>query len=195
MAAGPENQLVLRRPGASGWAVITIQRVRVRWSAAARGAPQANARRGLSRPAMLSPSLPSGDVVIHEVLADEATGYARQDEVAIGGIERARNLDLWLSPETSTLVVDRLPGHAAYPRRNGPTRLFTLLPGQIGRYRANFRFTATTCACNPSWYYEDWLILIGNGEIRTDGFISCKPDQDVDHRVHLYGGPRRPRHR
>ncbi len=88
--------------------MITIQRVRVRWSAAARGAPQTNAHRGLCRPAMLSPSLPAGAVVIHEVLADEATGYVRQDEVAKGGIERARNLDLWLSPGTSTMVVDRL---------------------------------------------------------------------------------------
>ncbi|WP_127501854.1 hypothetical protein [Actinoplanes solisilvae] len=93
--------------------------------------------------------------------------------------------------ETSTLVVDRLPGGAAYPRQNGPVRLFRLRPGQIGRYRANFRFTVTTCACNPSWYYEDRLILIANGEIRTDGFISRTPDYDIDYRVHLYGGSRR----
>ena len=93
------------------------------------------------------------------------------------------------------LVVDRLPGWAAYPRQSGPARLFTLRPGQVGRYRANFRFTATTCACNPSWYYEDWLILIANGEIRTDGFIVRTPDHDLDHRVHLYGGPRQPRQR
>lgn len=98
-------------------------------------------------------------------------------------------------PATSTLVVDRLPGHAAYPRPNGPARLFTLRSGQIGRYRANFRFTHTTCPCNPSWYYEDWLILIANGEIEADGFISGTPDHDIDQRVHLYGGPRRPHHR
>jgi hypothetical protein len=104
-------------------------------------------------------------VVIHDILADEATGYVRQDEVAGGGVERVRDLDLWLSAENSTLVVDRLSGWAAYPRQRGPDRLFTLRPGQTGRYRANFRFTVTTCACNPSWYYEDWLILIANGEI------------------------------
>jgi hypothetical protein len=171
--------------------VITIQRVRVRWSAAARGAPQANARHGLCRPAMLPVSLPADDVVIHEVVADEAIGYLRQDEVASGGVERARDLDLWLSPQASTLVVDRLPGRAAYPRQSGPARLFTLLPGQIGRYRANFRFTVTTCACNPSWYYEDRLILIANGEIRSDVFIARALDHDIDHRVHLYGGARR----
>ncbi len=144
---------------------------------------------------MLAPSLPDGDVVIHEVLADEATGYVRQDQTAGGGVERACDLDLWLSPGTSTLVVDRLPGHAVYPRQSGPARLFTLQPGQIGRYQANFRFTRTTCACNPSWYYEDWLVLIANGKVPTDGFVTGTPDHDIDHRVHLYGGPRRPHHR
>lgn len=173
-----------------------MQRVRVRWSAAARGAAQANARRGLCRPAMLPlPMLGDDGVVIHEVVADEAAGYVRHDEVARGGLERARDLDLWLSPKGSALVVDRLPGRAAYPRQSGPARLFTLLPGQIGRYRANFRFTHTTCPCNPSWFYEDWQVLIANGRLRADGFISGKPDHDVDHRVHLYGGPRRPRRR
>jgi hypothetical protein len=171
--------------------VITIQRVRVRWSAAARGAPQADTRRGLCRPVLLLPSLPAGDVVVHDVLADEATGYTRQDEAAGGSVRRARDLGLWLSTEASRLIVDRLPGWAAYPRQSGSGRLFTLLPGQIGRYRANFRFTGTTCACNPSWYYEDWLLLVANGQVRSDGFISRKPDHDVDHRVHLYGGPSR----
>ncbi|MGC4815303.1 hypothetical protein ACLQ29_32775 [Micromonospora sp. DT228] len=168
--------------------MITVQRIRVRWSAAARGAPQANARRGLCRPVLLPPSLPGGDVVVHDVLADEANGYTRQDGVTVGGVGRARDLDLWLSTETARLVVDRLPGRAAYPRQSGPGRLFTLLPGQVGRYRANFRFTVTTCACNPSWYYEDWLILVANDEVRRDEFIARRPDHDVDHRVHLYGG-------
>ena len=88
--------------------------------------------------------------------------------------------------------MDRLPGWAAYPQQIGPARLFALKPGEIGRYRANFRFTVTTCACIPSWYYEDWLILIANGEMKTDGFVSREPDHHVDHRVHLYGGSRRP---
>jgi hypothetical protein len=57
--------------------VITIQRVRVRWTAAGRGAPQANIRRGLDRPVMLPAVLPAGGVVVHEVLADEAAGYQR----------------------------------------------------------------------------------------------------------------------
>ncbi|GIE85845.1 hypothetical protein Are01nite_23250 [Actinoplanes regularis] len=182
-----------RWPEASRWGVITIQRVRVRWSAAARGAPQANARRGLYRPAQLPSPMPVGDVVIHEVFADEAARYVHREDVVSSDLERARDLGLSLSVKDSGLVVDRLPGGFAYPREYGPTRLFTLGPGQIGRYRANFRFTFTTCPCNPSWYYEEWLVLIANGEVRTDGFISREPDHDADQRVHLYGGSRRSR--
>ncbi|GAA2519552.1 hypothetical protein [Winogradskya humida] len=171
--------------------MITIQRVRVRWSAASRGAPQANERRGLSRPAQLPSFLPDDDVVIHDVLADEAAGYERRDGVVSGGLDRARDLGLWLSVRDSALIADKLPGWAAYPRQSGPGRLFTLLPGQVGRYRANFRFTFTTCPCNPSWYYEDWLVLVGNGTLTAADFISREPDHDVDHRLHLYGGSRR----
>lgn len=136
--------------------------------------------------------MPSGEVVIHEVLADEAARYARCDDVGSGGrLDRARDLDLWLSLKGGALVVDRLPGRAAYPRQSGPARLFTLRPGEVGRYQANFRFTVTRCACDPSWYYENWLVLVANGGLGTDGFIAREPDHDVDHRVHLYGGSRR----
>ena len=139
--------------------------------------------------------MPRDAVVVHDVLADEAAGYVYQDSVASGGLDRAHDLGLWLSAQGSSLVVDRLPGRAAYPRHSGPARLFTLAPGEIGGYRANFRFTFTTCPCNPSWYYEDWLILIGQGEMKTDAFISRKPNHHVDHRDHLYGGSRRPSRR
>jgi hypothetical protein len=84
----------------------------VRWSAAARGAPHADARRGLSRPAILPPSLPTGDVVIHDALADEAANYVRHDEVFSGGVERAHDLGLSLVLKGSVLAVDRLPERA-----------------------------------------------------------------------------------
>jgi hypothetical protein len=142
----------------------------------------------------LPPSIPAGDVVIHDVLADEAAGYVRHDAVAGGGLDRARDLGLWLSVESGTVIVDRLPGWAAYPRQNRLARLFALKPGEIGRYRANFRFTGT-CACAPSWHYEDWLILLACDEVETDGFLSREPDHQVDHRVHLYGGSRQPSRR
>jgi hypothetical protein len=132
--------------------------------------------------------LPEGDVVTHDVLADEATGYARQAESASGSLKQARDIGLWSSSKGAALVVERLPGRAAYPRQSGSARLFTLEPGQVGRYRANFRFTG--CACDPSWFYEDWLIHVCNGEINADRFVQSEPDHDVDHRTHLYGGRR-----
>jgi hypothetical protein len=64
--------------------------------------------------------------------------------------------------------------------------LFALAPGQVGRYRANFRFTG--CHCSPRWYYEDWLVNVSNGHITPDRFTHGRPDHDMDHRVHLYGG-------
>lgn len=130
--------------------------------------------------------LPTGDVVVHELLADEAAGYLRHDEILVGGVERAREVGLWLSLDGARLVVDRLPGSAAYPPRRVPARLFTLGPGQVGRYRANFRFTG--CACDPSWYYENWLIHISNGTTDPNRFTHGRPDRDVDDRVTLYGG-------
>jgi hypothetical protein len=120
--------------------VIVIQRVRVRWTAAARGAPAANARRGLNQAVALPESLPHADVVIHEVLADEAVNQ-RRDEVLTGGAKRTRDIGLWLSRDETVVAVDRLPGSAAYPRPAASIRLFALTPGQVGRYRANFRFT------------------------------------------------------
>jgi hypothetical protein len=172
--------------------VITIQRVRVRWTAAARGAPQAVARRGLCAPVMLPSALPRDEVVVHDVLADEAERYERRSGVAGGGPDLCRDLGLSLVARGSALVVDRLPGSAAYPRQSGPARLFTLAPGEVGEYRANFRFTFTTCPCNPSWYYEDQLVLVSHGPTSDDGFLSRTPHHRADHRVHLYGGSRRP---
>jgi hypothetical protein len=72
------------------------------------------------------------------------------------------------------LVVDRLPRWAAYLRQSGPA-VSSRSAREIGRYRADFRFTVTTGAGNPSWYYEDWLILIANSDMKTDGFVSRSP--------------------
>ncbi|MEV0810962.1 hypothetical protein [Micromonospora sp. NPDC050200] len=170
--------------------MITLQRVRVRWSAAGRGSPQASVRRALDRPVVLPAALPAGDVVIHEVLVDEAVGYMRHDEVRVGSSELARDCGLWLTLSDAAMLVERLPGRAAFPRQRGPARLFTLAPGQVGRYRANFRFTG--CACNPSWFYEDWVVHVSNGQVEPEQFIHGEPDRDVDDRVHLYGGTTRP---
>jgi hypothetical protein len=66
--------------------VITIQRVRVRWTAVTRGAPGADTRRGLDAAVRLSAVMPDGEVVIQDVLADEAAGYERSHEVFGGSL-------------------------------------------------------------------------------------------------------------
>lgn len=166
------------------WAVILIQRVRVRWTAAARGAAAANARRGLVRAMPLPGPLPAAEVVVHDVLADQEVGYRHREGVRAGGVALAREVGLWLGHDRASIVVDRLPGSAAYPRPSASARLFTLEPGQVGRYRANFRFTG--CACSPSWYYEEWLVHVSHGTAAP--FAYGEPDHDADHRVRLYGG-------
>ncbi|MBU2669507.1 hypothetical protein KOI35_38960 [Actinoplanes bogorensis] len=132
--------------------------------------------------------MPGSEVAVHDVLADEATGYARHEEVSYGGVERGRDVGLWFMSEGSTLKVDRLPGRAAYPADSGPARLFTLEPGEVGRYRANFRLRFAACCCDPSWYYETWSVHVSNGRVEADRFVRGEPDHDVDKRVHLYGG-------
>lgn len=138
---------------------------------------------------MLPAALPVGDVVIHEVLVDEAVGYMRHDEVRVGSAELARDCGLELTLSDAAMLVERLPGRAAFPRRRGPARLFTLAPRQVGRYRANFRFTG--CACSPRWFYEDWVVHGSNGQVEPEQFIHGAPDRDIDDRVHLYSGTTR----
>jgi hypothetical protein len=122
--------------------VIVIQRVRVRWTAAGRGASCANARRGLDRATTLPAALPASDVVIHDVLADEVVGYVRDEQILAGQLRLAREVGLWLSPDGETVTVDRLPGRAAYPRPRPLTRLFAVeswasgpVPGELPVHR------------------------------------------------------------
>jgi hypothetical protein len=172
--------------------VITIQRVRVRWGPASRGVRHATARRGLNRAVPLPVRPPAGEVVVHDALLDEAAGYARRDDVWAGSPGAGPGTGLWLGPTDAGTVVKRLLPTAAYPRHRGPGGLFTLGPGQVGRYRVNFRFTRTQCPCDMSWYYEDWVVHVANGPVAPGRFVHGEPDFEVDDRVHLYGGSRRP---
>ncbi|GAA1830042.1 hypothetical protein GCM10009682_56040 [Luedemannella flava] len=167
--------------------MIVVQRVRVRWDSDSRGAPAANARRGLPERHPLPSPLPDADIVVHDILADVGTGY-RPDARTLVGAKAAEQASLRLALVDDQLVVHRLPGWASYPARpRHPRRLFALLPGQIGRYRANFRFTG--CQCAARWWYEQWTVHVARG---PDGFAAPAVDHDVDDRVHLYGGRGRP---
>ncbi|MEV0897152.1 hypothetical protein [Actinoplanes sp. NPDC049802] len=166
--------------------MVTIQRVRVRWGPASRGAAHANARRGLDRPVALPDPLPAGGLVVHETLFDEADGYRPRDEVLV---DSDQDPGVRLTVRDGRLIVERSPAASvAYPRSMPTARLFTLDPGQVGRYRANFRMLVTTCPCNPSWYYENWLVHVSNGPVDPARFQHGPVDHEADHRVSLYGG-------
>lgn len=168
--------------------MVVVQRVRLRWTASDRAADRANARRAVPD-AFDLPPLPTGSVVIHDVLADVRDGYRPAATILAGADAAARHLWLWIEVRADTVSVDRLPGYAAYPTRSGPARLFTLADGQFARYRANFRFTGGSCS--PHWSYEQWTIHIANTP-QPAPFRNAHYAHDIDERVHLYG---RPRHR
>jgi hypothetical protein len=148
----------------------------------------ANARRKVPE-ALPLPLMPAGEVVLHDVFADETNGYVPVQDIVVGA-GQARRAWLWIESQGETAVVDWLPGYAAYPARSGPPRLFTLAAGQLARYRANFRF-AGAC-CSPSWYYEQWTIHIANAAPSVGLFTAPAGfSHDIDERVHLYGGRQR----
>lgn len=166
-------------------AVLVVQRVRVRWDANARGAAHAVRRRSVAEAYELPP-LPAGEMlVVHDVLADEADCYRPVSSVG-SGAQAMQAVGLHAALTAESVVIDRLSNRAAYPAWRTSYRLFTLRPGQYGRYRANFRFTG--CACAPHWYYETWTVHIAFTSPRPNLFLNATADRDIDQRVHLYGG-------
>ncbi|MEU8078957.1 hypothetical protein AB0B31_26390 [Catellatospora citrea] len=166
--------------------MVVIQRIRVRWSTDARGAGDAAQRRGLSEARHLPESLPDGPVVVHDVLADHADGYRFTEQVR-SGRDPASSASLQLSDVERGVRVHVCVRDAVYPLHDRQTRLFTLAPGEIGLYRANFRFRGQ-CCCSASWWYEDWTVRVANAPARPDLFPHRAPQQVADHRVQLYGG-------
>ncbi|MEU0490941.1 hypothetical protein ABZ249_17070 [Nocardiopsis sp. NPDC006139] len=161
---------------------ITVQRVSVWWTKAGRDARSADLRRGLPD-AFPLPDLPGPDpeqVLLHNVEMWERWDYEPREEaryVPRSGIPWS----LRLREHGGLLTVSRAPGGTeAFPRR-WPRPLFTLRPGEVGRYRANFRFTALSH--QSDWTYGDWTLRIGYRAPRASA-----PAVDVDDRVHLYGG-------
>jgi hypothetical protein len=167
--------------------VIVVQRVRARWDAASRGSFYANQRRGLPDVFPLPGQAQVGEVVLHDVLLNQANDYA-PSIVLLSGMEAVRSAGLWLEVADGSLAVDRLPTWQAFPRLER-RRLFTLESGQVARHRANLRGTVTSCCCNPSWYYEQWATHISYGRPWQANMFAVQPlAYDVDDRVHLYGG-------
>ncbi|MFI7027098.1 hypothetical protein ACIBK1_00140 [Microbispora rosea] len=160
---------------------VVVQRVRVRWSKEDRGAREAARRASLDR-AFPLPAAPPGTPLVHDVLIDTEGGVRIEERTAA----EAEGVRLRLIETDGGLKVERLPSHASYPVPRHRAHLFTLGPGQVGRYLANFRFTG--CACAPCWHYEEWTTYVATLPARRDLFLTRERyDAEVDSRVSLYG--------
>lgn len=71
----------------------------------------------------------------------------------------------------------------------GPRQLFTLEPGQRGRWRFNGRFTPGGCSCHShQWWYEKWVVNVAylSGTPASNLFTQCEPTYVVDNLVRLF---------
>ncbi|WP_433242654.1 hypothetical protein ACQPYK_38460 [Streptosporangium sp. CA-135522] len=164
--------------------MVIVQRIVVRWAKRARGAAEATRRREIPSTFELPP-MPDAPLVVHDLLAEERTGYA--PTAVIGSHTFPARLDgLPFTLSGAAVEVVRTQVWAAYPTNRFPGRVFLLQPGEHGRYRANFRCSGYS----TEWYYEQWTVNIAYQPWRRDLFLTEEIDHDKDERVSLYGGPR-----
>ncbi|MEZ0073220.1 hypothetical protein [Planotetraspora sp. GP83] len=165
--------------------MVIVQRVVVRWTKRGRGAGEAARRREIPS-AFELPPMPDGPLLLHDVLADERTGYAATSAAGAHSLPgRLNGLRFEEAPQ-SGLRVARSPVWAAYPANRHPGQVFLLRPGDRARYRANFRFSGA----GVEWYYEQWTVNIACAPWRHDLFLTEEFDHEKDERVSLYGGRR-----
>jgi hypothetical protein len=165
--------------------MVIVQRVVVRWTKKGRAADQAR-RRSEIPAAFELPTLPEEPLAFHDVLADEAAGYAPVAAVS-GQSLPALVAGLRFQEDADRVAVTRRQLWAAFPRDRGPARLFLLDPGERARYWANFRFSGSS----TDWYYEQWTVNIAGGPRRADLFLDDRFDRERDDRVSLYGDARK----
>jgi len=94
--------------------VVVIQHVVIRWSAAGRGAAAANVRRSIPD-ALPLPSLPDAPIVLHDVLAWDALGYAPKS-IVTADAAAVREAGLWIEMAGDEVVeVKLVPPTSAPP--------------------------------------------------------------------------------
>jgi hypothetical protein len=161
--------------------VVVIQRVRIRWSAANRGAAAANIRRKVPDVLPL-PALPAAPIVLHDVLAWDKFDYEPSSAVTADPAA-IREAGLWVEVSGDEVTVDRMSG--LFPAWHGPDRLFALRPGQVARFRANRRMPWGYGL--GDWHYEQWTVHVAHTAPSTEVFLQARLSHDVDWRGNLYG--------
>ncbi|KAA9379097.1 hypothetical protein F5972_12915 [Microbispora cellulosiformans] len=164
--------------------MVIVQRVVIRWAKQARGAAEATRRREIPS-AFELPPIPDAPLVIHDVLAEEQTGYAPSSAVSSHALPAQLN-GLRFRLSGAAVEVVRTSTLAAYPTNRFPGQVFLLHFGENARYRANFRFSGYS----TEWYYEQWTVNIAHGPWHRELFLREEIAYEKDERVSLYGGHR-----
>lgn len=175
-------------PQARSGPQLAVQRVAVDWSRATRGACDAEKRSRL--PDMFAlPEVPPGAAAVrHDVVMSEVRGYRPQSTFGAEPDDVLRHrvmprLGLRFTVDGDRLLARRVPVGDAFPRRR-PVLMFALAPGELGRYRVNFRFTSFSH--ESDWRYGQWTLTVGFRAAPAE-FAVRPPAADVDDRVSLYG--------
>ncbi|MGW0802655.1 hypothetical protein [Nonomuraea sp. NPDC002799] len=164
--------------------MVIVQRIVIRWTKQTRGATEALQRREIPS-AFELPPVPDAPLVVHDLLAEERTGYVPTAVIGSHSLPIQLN-GLRFKLSEAAIEVARTPVRAAYPTNRFPGKVFSLRPGEHARYRANFRFSGYS----TEWYYEQWTINIAHRRWQRDMFLAAEIDHDKDERVSLYGGRR-----
>lgn len=124
-------------------------------------------------------------IVEQEVVPRGASlGRFRCDRDAVAPVTRG----VFLTDVEERLRVVVSPPAARSPAY-GPRQLFTLEPGQRGRWRFNGRFTPGGCSCHShQWRYEKWVVNVAylSGTPASNLFTQCEPTYVVDDLVRLF---------
>ncbi|GII34765.1 hypothetical protein Pmi06nite_82070 [Planotetraspora mira] len=162
--------------------ILIVQRVVVRWSKQGRGAEAATRRRNIPR-AFPLPPMPDAPLLLHDVVTQERTGYTPNETISTHTLPIDLK-GLLFKPDGTGVEVIRTPAWHAFPHDRRPAQMFRLLPGELARYLANYRFSGYS----TDWYYEEWTVHIAFAPWRPNLFLGDKFDHVKDERVTLYGG-------
>ncbi len=170
-------------PELRGVFVVLVQHIRVVWTKASRGAPNAVRRNAVASavPFNLGAGAPW---VFHSVRFREETGFAREHDRVLtqeSYRERDHALLLELVPDGVQVGFRWQPTMGQPPRRE-KRDAFTLTAGCYGRVVVNGRHSAY----DNHWYSQDTFNVIFQAEPRGDAFVVREPNGVLDLRASLF---------
>jgi hypothetical protein len=168
---------------------IILQRIRIVWTKASRGAPRASKRASIADALALPTQRRAGRVFVHDMVADERNAFEFVAGPKIAATDRARASSAergffgpveWVALEDGSLAVSLRPEGTGAPRRP-VRRLFALQPGQWGKLVVNERI-----AVEETWLYAQSVVNVAFATpLRADLFEGTQPVKAVDLRARL----------